>query len=249
MSVRVVNGKIQKGNAMLSNPVLRPHIPETYPYKWVTARKMMGKYRTLFIKPDKGSGGSGIVRMRRLSSGKIEISWGLRHREFPETKAVWALHRLLQLKRTYLVQQGLELGTFKNRIFDIRVFMQKPHSEWFISGKVVRVGAFGKFVTNYSQGALPKTIEEVFSSVYKNQPNKAVQTIRHIEKLCLALAKTLDRKFPGIRELGVDVAIDRKGHIWIIEANTAPKFQTFKRLRNKTMYQRIVKRHRYIYKH
>ncbi|WP_159888435.1 YheC/YheD family protein [Paenibacillus puerhi] len=247
MYVRKVREKLRKENAMKSDPILRRHLPETYPYTSVTARKMIRKYPSLFIKPNRGSQGKGIIRLRRLHYRKIQISWGLQHREIPRKKAVQAVQRLMKPKRTYLIQQGLELAKYKNRIFDIRVYMQKPASKWFISGKVVRVAVQGRFLTNYSQGATPKTVEEVFSSIYKNQPKIASQKINRINALCLALARTMDRKFPGIRELGIDVGVDRKGYIWIIEANTAPQFNTFKSLSNKTMYKRIISRRRTIY--
>ncbi|WP_274363969.1 YheC/YheD family protein [Paenibacillus thermotolerans] len=248
MSVRIVYGKLRKGNAMRSDRTLRKHLPETYPYKPATVLKMIRKYSSVFIKPDKGSQGKGIIRIRRLSSDKVQISWGLRHRKVPSGKAVRTLSRLLRPNSTYLIQQGLELEKYKNRKFDIRIFMQKPQSKWFISGRIVRVGAPGRFVTNYSQGASPQTIENVFNSIYKNRPNNTKQMIKKIDALCFALAKRMDRKFPGVRELGIDIGVDKKSSIWIIEANTTPQFNSFKRLSDKTMYKRILARHRYIYR-
>lgn len=248
MSVRIVYGKLRKGNAMRSDSMLRRHLPETHPYKPAAVRTMLRKYRSVFIKPDKGSLGKGIIRIGRVNSDKVRISWGLRHREIPKSMAVRTLAKLLRRNSTYLIQQGLELEKYKGRIFDIRVFMQKPQSKWFISGRVVRVGTPGKFVTNYSQGASPATIEKVFRSIYKNRPNKAAQMIKKIDALCFALARRMDRKFPGVRELGIDIGVDRNSYIWIIEANTAPQFNTFRRLGDKTMYKRILARHRIIYK-
>ncbi len=124
--------------------------------------------------------------------------------------------------------------------------MQKPNSDWLISGKVVRVGAARRFVTNYHQGGKPKTLKTVLGSIYKDQPDTVKTIIRSIDNTSTITAKVLDRNFPGIRQLGIDIAVDTDGRIWIIEANTSPAFLTFKHLKNKTMYHRILKRFRYI---
>ncbi|BCJ86929.1 hypothetical protein skT53_19140 [Effusibacillus dendaii] len=208
---------------------------------------MMKRYPTLFIKPDKGSLGKGIVRLKRYKNRKIKISWDLRHRKVKKSSVWKELQKILKPKRTYLIQQGLKLAKYKNRPVDIRVYMQKPKSKWHISGKVVRVAAAGKFVTNYSQGGRPKSLKTVLRSIYKNRPRKVKRTIRSIDKISTTAAKVLNRKFPRIRQLGIDIAVDTEGRIWIIEANKNPGFMLFKKLKDKTMYRRIVKRRRYIY--
>ncbi|WP_107725747.1 YheC/YheD family protein [Desmospora activa] len=61
-------------------------------------------------------------------------------------------------------------------------------------------------------------------------------------------SRVLDARFPGIRELGVDIAVDQKGKLWILEVNTSPACSTFRLLRDKTMYRRIIKNKRVIYR-
>jgi glutathione synthase/RimK-type ligase-like ATP-grasp enzyme len=249
MTSRRVHGKLLKGNAMYKSFILRRHLPRTYPYNPVTLKRMMTRHPDVFIKPDKSSQGEGIVRLKRLNRDIILISWKLNHRKIRRNKVGRALKKLLQPRRTYLVQQGLKLAKYNNRLVDIRVYMQKPKSTWFVSGKVVRVAAPGRFVTNYSQGATPETVQKVLFSIYKKHPRQANHIIRRIDRLSIIAAKVLDRRFPGIRQLGIDIAVDSNGRIWIIEANTTPGFKTFKHLRDKSMYRRIVLRRNYILKH
>jgi hypothetical protein len=49
----------------------------------------------------------------------------------------------------------------------------------------------------------------------------------------------LDRNRKGFRELGLDVAIDKRGRFWILEVNTRPQFYPLKHMWNKQLYQRI----------
>lgn len=248
MPIRRIKSKLLKGNVMLKNPILRRHLPETHPFKPSIIASMIKRYPTLFIKPDKGSQGKGIVRLKHRNNRKIQISWNLRHRKVQKRSVRSALRKILRPKVTYLIQRGIQLAKYKNRLIDIRVYMQKPKSNWVISGKVVRVGAPGRFVTNFHQGANPETIEKVLGSIYKNQPKKMKRTIRYIENISRITARVLDRNFPGIRQLGIDIALDTNGRIWILEANTTnPAFMTFKNLKDKTMYRRIVAIRRYIY--
>ncbi|WCK56608.1 YheC/YheD family protein [Aneurinibacillus sp. Ricciae_BoGa-3] len=247
MPLRRIKGKLIKGKAMLKHPVLKRYIPEFHALKPGVRTQMMKRYHTLFIKPDKGSQGKGIVRLKKLKNGKVQISLGLRHTVVKKFYVKNTLTQLLHPKKTYLIQQGLKLAKYKNRLIDIRVFMQKPNDRWLISGRVVRIGAAGRFTTNYHQGGQPETLEVVLRSIYKNQPKKINPTIRSLDRICTMTARVLDRRFPGIRQLGIDVAIDSNGRLWIIEANTNPAFLTFKNLKDKTMYYRILRRRRYIY--
>jgi hypothetical protein len=49
---------------MQKHPVLRRHLSETRPFKSNVLSPMMKRYRTLFIKPDTGSHGKGIARLK-----------------------------------------------------------------------------------------------------------------------------------------------------------------------------------------
>lgn len=245
MPVRTVNSKLLKGRAMLKNPLLRRHLPVTRPFKKKVLKKMMKRHRTLFIKPDNGSQGIGIVRLKRKKR-RVQVSWGWRHRKVRKKAVGPVLKRILQPNRTYLIQQGIKLVRYKKRYIDLRVYMQKLNSKWLISGIVVKVGAAHRFITNYHQGGRPETIEKVLGSIFKKQ-STVKRMVQQIKIICMTAATTLDRNFPGIRQLGIDIAIDKKRKIWIIEANTKPAFELFKGLKNKTMYHRIMKRRQLIY--
>jgi D-alanine-D-alanine ligase-like ATP-grasp enzyme len=46
--------------------------------------------------------------------------------------------------------------------------------------------------------------------------------------------------YPGMKEIGVDVALDRELRPWILEVNTRPDHCPFAVLQDQTMIRRIV---------
>src|SRR5690606_13043933 len=60
-----------------------------------------------------------------------------------------------------------------------------------------------------------------------------------INEISVIAAKHLQRHYKHIRTVGLDVAVDKYGKVWIIEANFTPSISLFRKLRNRSMYKRI----------
>ncbi|MDO7907253.1 YheC/YheD family protein [Paenibacillus sp. JX-17] len=242
MPIRKVRSKLLKGIALKSHRGLRRYLPETHSYRPYRLKKMLRRHRTVFIKPDGGSQGKGIVRVRRMTRRTYKVSWDLRSQRVRRRYLKRAVGRKLNPYRRYVIQRGISLAKYHGRRIDIRVYMQKPSHHWLISGKVTRVGAPGRFVTNFSQGAYPERLTKVLHSLYSHQPHKVKSVLNRIDRISYRAAETLDRRYPGLRQLGIDIGLDRRGRIWIIEVNTNPGHSTFRNLKNKTMYHNIIRR-------
>jgi glutathione synthase/RimK-type ligase-like ATP-grasp enzyme len=231
---------------MIRSPLVRKHHPLTRRLNQESLTDMLKKHRTVFIKPDKGSGGHGIIRVRKKAKDVFEVRKGTRRILVSRKNLMGYIRKVTRPSSSYLVQQGIQLARYRGRPFDFRIYMQKPKKSWIISGKVTRVAASGHFLTNYHQGAKPVTVPKVLKRALKND-KKAASIIKQINQLSLATARVLDARFPGLRELGIDIAMDKKGKLWVLEANTSPGFTTFRLLSKKNMYYRILRNRRYIY--
>jgi glutathione synthase/RimK-type ligase-like ATP-grasp enzyme len=229
-----------KHKLLMKRHVLRSHLPETH---WHTAKKavrMLKKYSTIFIKPNDGSGGTGIKRIRRSSHG-YEIRSGQKRKYVGSASLYKAVRAYQGSSKKYIVQKGIKLARYKGKIFDIRMYLQKPSSGWTISGMAARIAAPHRIVTNKHQGGYGKTLERVLLRVFENNRSKVKRCIKKLRKISIITANTLDKRFSDIRELGIDIGIDRDGHVWIIEANSRPMHKLFTQLRNKKMLHKIRK--------
>jgi hypothetical protein len=118
--------------------------------------------------------------------------------------------------------------------------MQKPESEWIISGITGRVAAPKKVVTNYRKGGHAAPLPQVLLSVFGNDRRKVKASLRRIVRLSRVIADTIDQNH-SVRELGIDLAIEKSGRIWIIEANPHPGHMLFTQLPDHTMIHTILR--------
>ncbi|AWB42961.1 endospore coat-associated protein YheC [Paenibacillus sp. CAA11] len=237
-------GKMKKYREMLSIPGLRPHLPETH---WATNSRilrMLKVHSSLFIKPNHGSGGSGIIRVRRLRRG-YEVRCGSSRKVVGPSSVLRAIHSFRKPKHRYLVQKGLRLEKYHGTIFDIRVYLQKPKQTWMIAGVAARIAAPHKFVTNYHKGGHAESLQRVLLSLFQNNQAKVDAYHQKIKNISITVARTVNRSHP-IHELGVDLAIDKNGRIWIIEANSHPGHMLFTQLSDHTMIRTIMHNKRLI---
>ncbi|MCC3379574.1 YheC/YheD family protein [Paenibacillus farraposensis] len=237
-------GKMIQYREMQEHPVLRFHLPET---NWISKARtfrMLDEYRTVYIKPNYGSGGTGVIRAKKLGR-RYEIRCGSNRRIVRSHAVRKAIRTYRRSHRRYLVQQGLRLAKYQGSIFDVRVYMQKPESEWVISGMTGRVAAPRKVVTNYRKGGHAAPLSKVLLKVFENDRTKMKETLDQIIELSKMVADTIDKNYP-YRELGIDLAIEKSGQIWIIEANPHPGHKLFKQLPNYGMVRNILKNKRRI---
>ncbi|MFC4077268.1 YheC/YheD family protein [Salinithrix halophila] len=239
---RQIASKALKTQVMLTNAGLRKFIPATSWYSGKALEKMMAAFPTVFIKPDKGGGGAGIVRVRQREDS-IEICYRKECRCTDSRSLHTVLDNFLNPHKRYLIQQGIEMAKVGGRPFDIRILMQKPKSEWMVGGMAAKVAAKGLFITNHCKGGKPLPVEEALDRAY-GQGNPLKSTIlSDLIQIGRLTAEVLDSRFPGIRELGLDVGPDSEGRLWIFEVNTRPNFHLFRRL-ERDQYRRIIHRHK-----
>ena len=240
-------GKMLKYRLMFKHPGLRKYLPKT---RWLTRKrvfKMLQSYSSVFIKPNHGSGGTGIIRIRRKHNG-YEVRYGPKRKIVPSHSLYKAIQSYQKPSRKYLVQRGLRLAKYKGSIFDIRVYMQKPHSKWVVSGMIARVAAPNRYVTNYHQGGRGKSLEKVLVNTLQSNRRKVNARKKQIKKISYRIAEILKRRYSHLRELGIDIAIEKNGRIWILEANTRPGYRLFAQLPDKTIIRKIRKNKRLIRK-
>ncbi len=196
----------------------------------------------VYVKPDSGSFGLGVIRVDKLSTEikpyKFQVSE--RIRRYSTFDGLYKALLSTQKGRAYIVQRGIALLQHENRRFDLRVMVQHNEiGEWETTGIIGRLGHPAKIVTNYHSGGTPLPIATLLST----HMSEAEQTelSNRLSQLGLDTAKTLQARYPRIKEIGVDVAIDYELRPWILEVNTRPDPFIFRKLGDPSVFNRIYR--------
>ncbi|WP_310551767.1 YheC/YheD family protein [Paenibacillus glufosinatiresistens] len=259
MKIQRVASKWAKTRALMASASLAPYIPDTRKYEFSTLQEMLGLYRTVYIKPDRGTYGAGVMRAewRRITVSQSASSpssdsghegfeerdlYLLRYGTSTETHStVQTLHAAIQgriRERLYLVQKGIDLLHSGGRPFDLRVLAQKnPEGFWETTGMLARVAAPMKIVTNYHNGGRIRSVRPLLEEQMTG--GEARDLRMRLEQLGVSFGRQLEQSFPGIKEIGLDVAIDGRHDFWVLEVNTLPSLVVFKTFRDKSIYRRI----------
>lgn len=221
------------------NPVTKASIPVTALYSNTKLLSFLKQYRVVYVKPDAGGQGLGVVRVSRKNGAYVVQTPGRRLVARSEGALLRTLSKTLFYK-TYVIQRAIRSVTPDGRPFDIRVHVQRLNGKWLVGGMVGRVGRLGEIVTNRHRGAVPMTIDTLLRHHLHLNQHRVQQVKQRLAKVCIEAAKEMNKGYPYRPELGIDIGLDSKLKPWIYEANITPGIHVFRDLKNQTAYRRIV---------
>jgi glutathione synthase/RimK-type ligase-like ATP-grasp enzyme len=231
-----VASKWKKATLLLQDETISPYIPDTRLFIKHDLLDMLNRYPVVYIKPDEGMKGKGIICISNNEAGYMIKTTS-------QTLTVDSLERLyrklfsIAKKYRLIVQQGVNLIRYREQPIDFRILMQKPRNKWVYCGIVGKLGGKGSIVTNYASGGRAVPFGGAIYQTLHVEPSKIKQLRDEIRTLCYKVCTQLTSVYPGLRELGIDIAVDQSGDIWILEVNTTPGHQLFRD--NAELYRRI----------
>jgi glutathione synthase/RimK-type ligase-like ATP-grasp enzyme len=249
LPIQRVSSKWDKTKVLLRNKQVAQYIPHTLKYSQDTLIDMLKDNALVYIKPDIGTYGNGVMCVERLpeqasgenvSPERYSLHYGTHSEEFDSLKN---LHRSVVSRtqnKLFLIQKGIPKLKYNDRAFDFRVLTQKtPSGNWETTGIVARVGAKNKITTNYhGGGGMVKMMDEVLSVHASRSQINVLE--RQLYALGEDTARQLQKEYPKLKEIGLDIAISKDLHPWILEVNTLPAIFPFKKfVKNKDIYRRI----------
>ncbi len=226
--------KLYIHSLLWADPEIRPHLAYTVSGTAENVRLMMKSYNTLFIKPNSGSIGAGIMRITRTDKG-WKFSYAVRVKGRKRWKSILFTdtlpgHLLKKLTaRKYHIQEALSLATYRGNPFDLRVSVQKDASgDWQVTGMVGKVAPAGRFLSNVGQGGKVHKLAELLDE-YPNLKAKVVE--RDIGEFALRVVRRLEESIPGLADVGLDIGLTKEGLPLFIECNGRDQRYAFRNVR------------------
>lgn len=234
-----VSSKWEKHSALMDEPLLKNALPKMEQLTDQSLHSFLDEFDTVYVKPEHGMGGRGVMKITRLSRQYMLEQQGYPTRTFSTVQALYRVIRYRQRGRRYVIQQGIELICDGDRLIDFRVLLMKPGSVWHCMGAMGKLAPPLQITTNRTRGGIPITVHHALVRATDFEED----TIERIEYELLAISQhvagALGEAYPGLRCLGLDLAVDQDAKVWLIEANTAPGVQLFKHHENEKLYAKI----------
>lgn len=240
---RYANTKLGKTNFLNRHEEIKRYIPETQKASDTSIHDMLERHKMVYVKPNNGTGGHGIVKAeikKPRSNPTYQLKYKTKTYGYPTFKAFYKSLRGITGRRTYLVQKGIHMLKYKDRPFDIRIMVQKnERGEWEHTGTIGRAAHPKRIVTNYHSGGTPLPLDTLL------KPHLSSKEIGKLHKklgsIGLQVASYMQKGFPKVNELGVDVGLDRKHTPWIFEVNTRPDPFIFLKLGKPGVFRKIIR--------
>ena len=242
MSVRnrTVASKWKKHVVLLQDSSIRDFLPATEQFNRKTLRKYVKKYPIVFVKPTFGTGGHGVMRIAKKKE-KYQLQSGVKKKGFRHKEELIRTVNTKVKKNNYIVQQGIDLLSIHKRPVDFRVLLLKPHNKWEYMGVIGKQAARKKMVTNHCQGGKAIMFNRALKKGSGLNKEQRKEMKRRLKLVSNSVCTILSNKFPHLRELGLDIGIDKNERIWLLEANTRPMFRLFHHHRDRSLYPKIYK--------
>ncbi|WP_438448367.1 YheC/YheD family protein [Gorillibacterium sp. sgz5001074] len=229
--------KWKKHLALVTDPELAAHLPETVMLEEGSLHDFLRRFPAVYVKPSYGGGGKGIMKLER-SGHYVTVKTSTKRFRVP-LPAVYPLVRKLAEGKSYIIQQGIDLLSLEERSIDFRTLLLKPDREWQFMGTMGKWGVKEQIVTNHCRGGAAIRFREALEGAKGLSEEELAGLEERLKSLSLRIAEALNKKFPLVAELGLDIGIDADLQLWLIEANTRPQYHLFSEHADETLYKRI----------
>ncbi|HJV44941.1 MAG TPA: YheC/YheD family protein [Bacillota bacterium] len=220
-------------------------LPETLYFTGMKeVEQLLKKYQKVYLKPVNGTGGKGILTIFLNNKGYLlrgrDATRKYIKKEFTTTAPLQAFLHSWVKETKYIVQQGLNLNWIEGSVTDFRLLVQKgSDGNWGITGLIGKLGPKRSATSNLHGGG--KAIDPLQFLQQFLPTEKCNELFAECRKIGLVIAHYLENRFGRLVELGIDLGIDRKGRIWIIEVNPKPGRELFREIGDLSTYRKAVR--------
>ncbi|TCZ75324.1 YheC/YheD family protein [Paenibacillus albiflavus] len=233
-------------NVLSGHARIASSIPETHPYSSALLEKMLKKYRSIYLKPRNGTGGRGIIRVSYLEDGTYQIQGRYKNRQIFNAERVQLKQLPSKLRKhyvndQYIMQQGIASLLVNGRVCDFRLLIQKNgEGKWDVTGCAGRIGPTRSITSNLHGGGKAITIGSLLQQKFTKSQMSTIK--ENMYDLSTIIANALEDHYGSLCELGIDLAVDPHGDVWLLEVNPKPSREVFKRIGEQNTYLTAITR-------
>ena len=217
-------------HALGDDESVKHYLPESLLLEeFSTLEYMVSKYDVLYVKPVQGSLGRGIYRITALNNQKMitlekASSTSQKPLKFPTVSSLFRVLKPKLAQKKYQIQQGLSVLQVGRSPVDFRALVQKnAKGVWSITSIVARTAGNERFVANLARGGTIDTVTNTLARTNLLQHLDAATMLVALKRAAIAIAQSIDNNIDAhFGELGVDLAIDIHGKVWLLEVNSKP---------------------------
>jgi glutathione synthase/RimK-type ligase-like ATP-grasp enzyme len=233
-------GKLPILSLLAKDSSIFKHIPHTLKATTANIKEMMSRYNSLILKPNLGAVGRGVLKLERVKD-KWCFSYTLRKRHKQIRRQIYFQSKLPLILRKhirksyYIVQERINLATYQNSPFDIRVAVQRnKKGEWEPTAFITKVAGNGHYITNVTQGGTTYPLKTILEEHAELNHEKVTQDI---SDFTIRVANYLSQYLPHIGCLGMDIGLTKDGTPYFIEVNYISDFTTLVFRENRLVHE------------
>lgn len=212
-----------------SIPSCQRFLPDTMKHSRKNLRALLGKHKEVFLKPINNSRGHGIIKI--VSSHHNSFLYSKADKNIPKWHSCSSFYTLFEAlnrmgirENRYLIQEGIDLAKVNNQVFDLRTQVQKDgNGRWVITGVGARIAGKNRFVTHIPNGGTAASYENVINTVYGKKSSEKAKIDQGLQAICSLIPPALEEGLKiKLAILSLDIGVDNKGDLWLLEVNSKP---------------------------
>jgi len=219
--------KYKSYNLLTNVPKLNKYLLDICEYSRSNLEAMIQKYNILYLKPIKNSLGNGIWRYSKIKDGRFVFQTKKDDKIISYTSK--NVNKLIDFfdnnisHQKYLVQQGIHLLKYQNRIFDIRALSQKNNrGHWSLTGAGARVAALNAYMTHVPNGGEIMNLDMLLENTIENKKDQD-KLQAQLQLMAEVIPKTIESKHGmSFGEMSMDIGISTDFQLYLIEVNAKP---------------------------
>ncbi|WP_019638311.1 YheC/YheD family protein [Paenibacillus fonticola] len=216
---------------------------------------MLQIYERLYLKPESGKAGKGIMLLQYEPEQDKPFRLTIQGRKYrnivyrtDRLNALWRRIKSETANAPYIMQEGIQLVSYKDRIFDLRVLVQKTgKGVWMVTGVGARLAGLKRITTHVPQGGSIESPEKLLNPVFGSEMTTII--MNRLKSNAVLIAKQIEKGSGHLLgEMSMDLGIDTNGDMWFFEANSKPMKFDEPQIRKKSL-DRIFQYSQYLFQH